>query len=77
MNHIVMMQFVPYTNEEQPVIRLKKRSDWKQTVITMYYTITNESNHQESVQVVDNIQVQQEETDLAVDHDKRSEVDGK
>ena len=72
-----MMQFIPYTTEEQSVIGRNKRSDWKQTVITMYYTITDECNHQESVQVDDNIEVQQEDTDLAVDHDKRSEVDGK
>ena len=71
-----MMQFVPYTNEEQSVIRRNKRSDWKHTAITMYYTINKECNHQETVQVVANLQEQQEETDLAVEHDERSEDDG-
>ena len=71
-----MMQFVPYTNEEQFVIRRNKRSDCKQTAITMYYTINKECNHQETVQVVANLHEQQEETDLAVEHDERSEDDG-
>ena len=51
LNHIVMIQFVPYTNEEQSVIRHKKRSDWRQTVITMYSNTNKERNEQQAVQV--------------------------
>jgi hypothetical protein len=72
-----MMQFVPYTTEDQSVIGRIKRSDWKQTVITNYYSTTDRSNHQQSPQEDDNVQVEEEYTDLAVDKHKESDVEGK
>ena len=72
-----MMQFVPYTTEDQSVIGRIKRSDWKQTVITNYYSTTDRSNHQQSPQEDDNVQVEEEYTDLAVDEHKASDVEGK
>ena len=70
-----MMQFVPYTNEEQSVIRRKKRSDWRKTVITMYYTFNKECYNQQAVQVVVNHQGQ-EEKDIDVENDEPSENEG-
>ena len=72
-----MMQFVPYNTEDQSVIRRITRNDWKQTVITMFYTTTNRSANQESVQEDYNVEVEEEHTDLAVDEHKASDVEGK
>ena len=72
-----MMQFVPYNTEDQSVIGRITRNDWKQTVITMFYTTTNRSANQESVQEDYNVEVEEEHTDLAVDEHKASDVEGK
>ena len=71
-----MMQFVPYNTEDQSVIRRITRNDWKQTVITMFYTTTNRSANQ-SAQEDYNVEVEEEHTDLAVDEHKASDVEGK
>ena len=70
-----MMQFVPYTNEEKSVIRRNKRSDWKQTAITMYYNNNKERNEQQAVQVVVNHQGQEEEN-IDVENDEPNEDEG-
>ena len=72
-----MMQFVPYNTEDQSVIGRITRNDWKQTVITMFYTTTNRSANQESAQEDYNVEVEEEHTDLAVDEHKASDVEGK